>query len=72
MVDAPLEQRRWRVGRRNPRAIYALVSLRPSDADVFIGALDTAAIATEAVAAHNERLVRLYDPPDPLWDAGAP
>jgi hypothetical protein len=46
----------WRTGRHNPRTIYA-TPVDDLDGDgVFIGALDTAEIAAEAVTAHNYRL----------------
>lgn len=50
------ENHRWRVGRRVGRTIYALVSddaSQPSDTDLLVGVMDTPALATEAVRAHN-------------------
>ena len=50
------ENHRWRTGRKVGRTIYVLVNndeRLPSDDDVLIGVMDTAALASEAVRAHN-------------------
>lgn len=54
MID-PVECK-WRVGRRNPRVIYAQLGTEPSDDDFMIGAMDDAEIAHEVVESHNARL----------------
>jgi hypothetical protein len=46
----------WRVGRSVGRTVYAQLGHDPGDADVLIGVFDNAALALEAVAAHNARL----------------
>lgn len=43
----------WRTGRKVGRTIYAMVDVEPTDHDALIGMMDTAALAAEAVAAHN-------------------
>ena len=49
--------RLWRVGRRNGRVIYAMLNGdEPSDDDVMIGTFDSAALAADAVTAHNNEL----------------
>lgn len=46
---------KWRVGRRNPRIIYAQVGPEPDhDADEMIGTFDTPALARDAVKRHNQ------------------
>lgn len=44
---------RFRVGRHLGRTIYRMVGEQPSDADVFVGIMDTVDMATTAVAALN-------------------
>lgn len=46
----------WRAGRHNPRTIYAVPADDLDGDGMFIGALDSAEITAEAVAAHNYRL----------------
>lgn len=53
ILDAGLELLPWRVGRKVPRNIYAVRGAEPSDNDVDIGRMDTAALAEAAVIAHN-------------------
>lgn len=48
----------WRTGRKVGRTIYAQHSDEPSDEDELIGMMDTRALATEAVDAHNQLLDR--------------
>lgn len=43
----------WRTGRKVGRTIYAQIGSDPSDGDVLIGVMDTAALAAAAVRAHN-------------------
>lgn len=52
-VDRP-----WRVGRKVGRTIYMVIGDEPSDFDGLIGTMDSRSLATEAVEAHNERLLR--------------
>lgn len=47
---------RWRTGRKVGRTIYAQQGPEPSDDDPLIGVMDTTALATEAVSAHNVRV----------------
>ena len=49
----------WRTGRRVHRTVYAQVTPEPSDADVLVGLMDSAALATEAVTAHNAKRARV-------------
>ncbi|MDQ1446833.1 MAG: hypothetical protein QOI20_3297 [Acidimicrobiaceae bacterium] len=51
------EHRRWRVGRKVGRTIYAQLGGTPSDADVLIGVMDTNQIAERAVRDHNATIV---------------
>lgn len=51
------ENLHWRVGRKVGRTIYA-VGFNGLDHDLLVGVMDTPALATEAVRAHNLRLVR--------------
>ena len=51
-----LVARPWRVGRRNGRVVYALVTSAPSDDDPMIGAFDAPELAMAAVIAHNTLL----------------
>lgn len=51
-----IQHRYWRVGRRVPRHLYALVDAEPSDNDIPIGTLDTPEAALAAVKAHNDAL----------------
>lgn len=46
----------WRTGRKVGRTIYALTGPEPSDGDRLIGVMDSAELAADAVAAHNEVL----------------
>ena len=46
----------WRVGRKVGRTIYALVGGEPSDEDELIGVMDSIAVASTAVEAHNATL----------------
>jgi len=47
----------WRAGRKNPRNMYAVTG-NDWEAHPDIGKLDTAELAAEACAAHNEALAR--------------
>jgi hypothetical protein len=47
---------RWRTGRHVSRHLYAQLGDQPANHDPYIGTVETAALATEACAAHNERL----------------
>lgn len=47
--------KRWRVGRKVGRTIYAQTSRDPKDSDLLIGLMDTRELATEVVTAHNTR-----------------
>ena len=58
--ERPLEDCRWRTGRRNGRVIYAQRGTEASDGDPMIGAMDTPDLARNACRAHN-RLVMLMD-----------
>ncbi|HEY4452348.1 MAG TPA: hypothetical protein VGN13_12235 [Solirubrobacteraceae bacterium] len=49
------EGRRWRVGRKVGRTIYAQRGERPADDDPLIGVLDTPELASRAVEDHNAR-----------------
>lgn len=49
----PLSSLPWRTGSRNDRTIYAVLDSGDHLEDVFIGTLDTAELAAEAVRAHN-------------------
>ena len=51
-----LVSRRWRVGRRVARNVYARVGDKASDVDVLIGQFDTGELARAAVKAHNAAL----------------
>lgn len=53
ILNAPLVLVPWRVGRKVPRNIYAQLGAEPSDNDLDIGRMDTAALAEAVVAAHN-------------------
>ena len=44
----------WRVGRHLGRTIYKQVGDEPSDADVFLGIMDTIGLAALVVDEHNE------------------
>lgn len=46
----------WRVGRRVGRTVYAVVGLDPSDDDILIGVMDTRALASAVVRAHNRAI----------------
>lgn len=46
----------WRIGRKLGRTIYAMVDLEPSDDDVFLGIMDSRAIAARVVTDHNGML----------------
>jgi hypothetical protein len=50
------ERRRWRVGRKVGRTIYAQLGDEPSDHDPLIGVMDSRRLAEEAVTAHNWKL----------------
>ena len=54
----------WRTGRHNGRTIYEQAGDEAADDDRFIGALDAAALAAEACAAHNYRLGLIQGAPD--------
>jgi ATP-dependent Clp protease ATP-binding subunit ClpA len=49
----PLEDCRWRAGRRNGRTLYAQRGTEASDDDPMIGAMDTPELARAACRAHN-------------------
>ena len=55
-VVQPLVARPWRVGRRNGRVVYAVVTDAASDDDPMIGAFDSPELAMVAVIAHNTLL----------------
>lgn len=50
----------WRVGRKLGRTIYLQTGSQPSDHDIFLGMMDTSAIAEHIVDLHNnqERIIR--------------
>lgn len=54
-VETP-QRSPWRVGRKVGRTIYALVGGEPSDEDELIGVMDSRAVASAAVEAHNASL----------------
>jgi ATP-dependent Clp protease ATP-binding subunit ClpC len=56
----PLEDCRWRPGRRNGRTLYAQRGTEASDDDPMIGTMDTPELARAACRAHN-RLAILMD-----------
>lgn len=47
---------KWRVGRKLGRSVYAMIGGQPSDADEFIGMMDSLALAQHVVDAHNHIL----------------
>lgn len=49
----PVAELPWRVGRKVPRNLYAMVSPVASDDDIDIGRMDTELLARHVVAAHN-------------------
>jgi hypothetical protein len=51
-----LISRRWRVGRKLGRTLYAILRDEPSDDDVLIGLMDTEALAAAVVIEHNVAL----------------
>lgn len=53
-----LVRRRWRVGRRVGRTVYAQVGPEPSDDDPLLGVMDTPALAEACVRDHNAVLDR--------------
>jgi hypothetical protein len=53
---------RWRVGRKVPRNVYAMVhGVSATDGDVLIGQFDTGALAREAVFCHNDTRPEVLD-----------
>jgi hypothetical protein len=54
-VDLDLVRRRWRVGRKIGRTVYAVMGEDPLG-DVPIGMLDSPLLAAAAVEAHNAAL----------------
>ncbi len=57
-MTADLTMLMWRIGRSVGRTVYAVVGEDASKDDVLIGCMDTPALATEVVMAHNTRLRR--------------
>jgi hypothetical protein len=47
---------RWRTGRKLGRTVYAMVGDDPSDADEFLGIMETPTLADVVVYEHNEAL----------------
>lgn len=58
MTKREATNRRWRVGRKLGRTVYAMVGPVVSDEDVCIGMFDSSLIAKAAVEAHNAALSR--------------
>jgi hypothetical protein len=52
-AEAAPQNSPWRVGRKVGRTIYVLVNGTASDEDELIGVMDSRAVATAAVEAHN-------------------
>lgn len=46
----------WRVGRKLGRTLYHQVEQTPSDRDVFLGLMETAALAQQVADEHNQLL----------------
>lgn len=59
MTNIPPELRLWRVGKKQSRHIYALISndpLRSSDDDPLVGIMESSIVAQDVVSTHNGAL----------------
>jgi hypothetical protein len=50
----------WRVGRKVPRNLYAMVGEAASDDDLDIGRMDTPELAQAAAMGHNAALAAIH------------
>jgi hypothetical protein len=49
-------KKKWRVGRKVGRTVYAQIGRSPNNSDPLIGVFDSAELAEEAVKAHNNNI----------------
>ena len=54
---ADIVMKRWRIGRKVGKNIYAMVGPTPSDDDIDIGRMDDESLAANAVVCHNAMLI---------------
>ena len=49
-------KKKWRVGRKVGRTVYAQIGQQPNDEDPLIGVFDSVELAEEAVRSHNKNI----------------